>query len=420
MKALTIDDFAAFIGIDWADKKHDICEMAAGVNKPQFSVISSKPASLHAWAMSLKERYPEKIIAVSCELIKGPLIFALSKYKHIILFPINPSTVAKYRKAFSPSGAKNDPSDALIQAEILMRHMDKLKPIRPESPEIRALSQLLIYRRKLVQDRVDLSNRITALLKNYYPQALDWFKEKDTIIFCDFITKWPSLADAKKAQKRTLLHFFNQHNSRYPDVNEERIQSIKDAYLLTDDAGVIEPNKIMIEILIAQLKLFIESIDRMDAEIKIRYKQENDRRIFDSFPGAGPQLAPRLLVAFGSDRERYDSANEVQMYSGIAPVIEQSGKKKWVHWRYSCPTFLRQTFVEWAGQSMRYSFWAKAYYEQQLSRGKPHNTIIRSLAFKWIRIAYRCWKTNTPYDESTYLNALKKRNSPLLKSAVNT
>jgi hypothetical protein len=74
--------------------------------------------------------------------------------------------------------------------------------------------------------------------------------------------------------------------------------------------------------------------------------------------------------------------------------------------------------VEWAGLSVRYSFWAKAYYRQQEAKGKPHNTIIRSLAFKWIRILFRCWKTYTLYDESTYLTALKSKGSPLLKFAV--
>ncbi|KTF17059.1 transposase [Pseudoalteromonas sp. H105] len=89
-----------------------------------------------------------------------------------------------------------------------------------------------------------------------------------------------------------------------------------------------------------------------------------------------------------------------------------------MHWRYSWTKFLRQTFVEWAGLSVRYSFWAKAYYRQQEAKGKPHNTIIRSLAFKWIRILFRCWKTHTPYDEPTYLTALKSKGSPLLKFAV--
>ena len=197
---------------------------------------------------------------------------------------------------------------------------------------------------------------------------------------------------AKKSTQTNVNIFFEQHNSRYATVNEKRVEAIKVAMPLTNDPGVIEPNQIIIEVLVPQLKCLLEPIERLDKEIKQRYKNQNDRKIFDSLPGAGPQFAPRILVAFGADRNRYQYANDLQKYAGITPVIEQSGQKKWTHWRYSCPKFLWQTFVEWAGQSVRYSFWARAYYDQQLSKGKPHNTIIRSLAFKWIRSVFKCWK----------------------------
>jgi len=420
MKAYNVDNFAALIGIDWADKKHDICEHPTHTEKFHYSIIKSKPEALHDWAVSLKKRYPNQQIAVACELKKGPLIYALAKYDHLTLFTINPSSVAKYRKAFTPSGAKDDPSDAFLQVEILTLHMNKLTVIEPESAAMRALAQLVEYRRNVVQDRVDLSNKITAALKNYYPQALEWFKEKDTIIFCDFITKWPTLAMVKRAKKETLLDFFNRHNSHYAHVNDARISSIKNALPLTEDTGVIEPNQLLVEVLITQFKALLKGIEKLDNVIQKAYKGQDDKVIFDSLPGAGKQFSPRLLVAFGSNRDRYSDASDLQKYAGIAPVIERSGKKMWTHWRYSCPTFLRQTFVEWAGYSIRSSFWAKAYYEQQQSKGKSHNSIIRSLAFKWIRIIFRCWKTKTPYDESTYLEALKRRGSPLLKFAINS
>ena len=418
MKVFEVSDFAALIGIDWADRKHDICEVDCQTNKQYLTVISSQPKAINAWANALKKKYNGQLVAVACELKKGPLIYALSKFSQIVLFPINPSSVAKYRKAFTHSGAKDDPTDAAIQVEILQLHMHKLNVITPDSESVRSLAQLVEYRRKLVQDRVDLTNRITTTLKNYYPHVLDWFKEKDTMIFCDFLSRWPSLGQAKRARKQTLIDFFNQHNSRYPAINEKRIDEIKQAETLTNDKAIIAPNLLLIECLIAQLKQLMLAIECFDVEIKALYKPHKDRFIFDSFPGAGPQIAPRLLAAMGSNRDRYHSCEEIQKYAGIAPVTERSGKKEWIHWRYSCTKFLRQTFVEWAGQSVRYSFWAKAYYRQQEAKGKPHNTIIRALAFKWIRILFRCWKTKTAYDESTYLEALKRKGSPLLKYAV--
>ena len=418
MKVFSPQDFAVLIGIDWADKKHDICEYSHAKQQYQLSVISSKPEAIDDWANDLKKRYPNQRIAVSCELKKGPLIYALSKYDHLTLFPINPTTVAKYRKAFTNSGAKDDPTDAKIQTEILQQNMHKLRVLKPESSGIRALAQLVENRRKLVHDRVRLTNRITATLKNYYPQVVEWFKEKDTMIFIDFIQKWPNLASVQRARENTLTSFFHAHHVRYNKTIDKRIKAIKTAHQLTHDAGVIEPNQLLVKGLLCQLKSLLEAIGEHDKEIKHRYNACTDQFIFDSLPGAGPVFAPRLLTAFGEDRTRYENASEIQRYSGIAPVLERSGKKSWTHWRYSCPKFMRQSFVEWAGESVRYSFWAKAYYEQQKAKGKPHQTIIRCLAFKWIRIIYRCWKNKKPYDESTYLNALKKRNSPLLEFTV--
>src|ERR1019366_5834576 len=158
--------------------------------------------------------------------------------------------------------------------------------------------------------------------------------------------------------------------------------------------------------------------DRFDREIAELAPQLPDYGLFQDLPGAGPHLTPRLLVAFGENRQRYQHVNELQKYAGIAPVTERSGKKDWVHWRLRCPTFLSQTFVEWAGQTINKSFWAGAYYYQQRAKGSTYQAAVRALAFKWIRILHRCWMARTPYDETKYLNALKKRQSSLLNNLV--
>ena len=124
-------------------------------------------------------------------------------------------------------------------------------------------------------------------------------------------------------------------------------------------------------------------------------------------------MAPRLSVLFGTDRRRWLSAKELQTYYGIAPVIEQSGRQRWVHWRWNAPCFARQSLVEWAGLSVKFSSWARAYYQQQKERRKPHATIIRGLAFKWLRILWRCWQDHQPYDEARYIARLQQRNPSL-------
>ena len=119
-------------------------------------------------------------------------------------------------------------------------------------------------------------------------------------------------------------------------------------------------------------------------------------------------------MAIGENRSRFNSASEIQMYAGIAPVTVRSGQKSWIHWRYQCSKFTRQSFIEWAAKSIRRSYWAEIYYQQQREKGNTHQAAVRSLAFKWVRIVYRCWKTKEPYNEAKYLKALSDRNSPLL------
>ena len=167
------------------------------------------------------------------------------------------------------------------------------------------------------------------------------------------------------------------------------------------------------KVIVQLIRSLLRGIAELDGKIEEAAVVHPDFFLFESLPGAGAVLAPRLLAAFGSQRDRYDCANEVQTYSGIAPVTERSGKRKWVHFRWACPKFLRQSFHEWAGQSISQSAWARAYYQQQRARGNDHHAAVRALAFKWIRIVFRCWKDRVAYDESKYLAALTKRRSPL-------
>ena len=419
MTRLPMDDFAAFVGLDWADAKHDVCLQAAGSETREFSVLVHTPETIDEWVSTLRQRFKGQPIAICLELNKGPIVYALRKYDFLVLFPVNPLTLARYREAFAPSHAKDDPTDAELQLELLLKHREKLTPLKPQSPAMRALEQLVEHRRRLVGDTGRLTNRLTSTLKNYFPHVLPWFHDKDTAIFCDFLAQWPTLKAAQLARRTTLERFFRAHHVRYADVIEQRIQAIKSATPLTTDGGVIVPHALLVQALITQLRVTLQAIEDFDHAIAQRAQSHPDFPLFDALPGAGAVFALRLLVAFGEQRDRYASADELQKYAGIAPVTERSGNTTWVHWRLQCPTFLRQTFVEWAAESTQHSFWARAYYQQQRHKGTSHQVAVRALAFKWIRILFRCWQHRTPYDESVYLNALQRRGSPLMHNLAN-
>src|SRR5438132_11033133 len=179
------DTFAAFMGIDWADAQQDGCRQAAGTARRECFQLEHTPEAIDAWVTTLRTRFNGQPIAVCLELDKGPLVSALRKYDFLVLFPINPLTLARYREAFTPSRAKDDPTDAALQLELLLTHRDKLQPLKPHSPAIRALAQLVEHHRRVVGDTVRITNRLTSTLENYFPHALQWFQDKDTRLFCD-------------------------------------------------------------------------------------------------------------------------------------------------------------------------------------------------------------------------------------------
>jgi transposase len=413
---MELSQFTAVIGIDWADKKHDICVQDMATGKRRASQVRHRAEDLDEWARSLQRRFGGTI-AVAVELSKGPIINVLQKYDFFVIFPIDPSKLANHRKTFTTSGAKDDPTDAEFALDLLSKHTEHFKPLSPQSVEMRTLLTLVEQRRQLMNDRVRITNRLRNALKQYYPQPLEWFDHIDTVLFCDFIRRWPSLPQVKRARRATLEKFFREHNMNRKPLLERRIDAIKSAMPLTTDAAVIMPHRLRVQTLAAQLEVVLESIKQYDTEIASLAPQHPDYELFDPLPGAGPVFTPRLMVAFGEQRERFNSAAEVQKYGGIAPVTKRSGQSTWIHWRWQCSTFLRQTFVEWAAQTINKSYWAGLYYHQQRARGCSHQAAVRALAFKWIRILYRCWKTRTPYDEARHLKALQERGSPLLKTA---
>ena len=203
--------YSVYVGIDWADSKHDVCIQPKFSDEREFAVIRHRAEAIDAWAKDLHQRHGG-CIAVALELSKGPIVSALQKYDFIDIFPVNPITLAKYREAFQPSRAKDDPTDAELAVDMLVRHPEHFKVLKPQSAEMRALTTLVEQRRCLVSERIRITNRLRSALKQYYPQVLEWFDHIDTPLFCAFVKRWPTLMQAKRARSNTLRRFFHEHH----------------------------------------------------------------------------------------------------------------------------------------------------------------------------------------------------------------
>ena len=410
----TDTSFKATIGLDWADQKHDLWIQPEGSQKREHRVLEHAPEALHTWVAKARERFQNGPIAIAVETSRGPIISALMGYDFIVLYPVNPKALKDYRGVFAVSGAKDDRTDAQLLEELVRLHRDRLRAFKPDDELTRKLGGFNENRRRVVDQRTGLVNQLHATLKTYYPLAQELIGgEMNTLMAVELLARWPDLASLQAARPQTIREFFYKHNSRSQKRMEARLQAIKNARPLTTDPALIEPATALVLALVAMLKAIHKAVAGFDQAIQKIMDQHPDAPIFQSLPGAGPVLAPRLLVAFGTQRDRFESAKDVAQFYGIAPVVVESGNSRTVHIRHRCPKFGRQTFHENAGCALKTERWARGYYEHQRKKHEDkHHQACRALAYKLIRIYFACWKNRTQYDSDKYIAALKLNGSP--------
>ncbi len=401
----------AWIGLDWGHKTHAF--VLQGPSGPtEEGTLNTSSESLHTWMRGLEKRFGGQPVALGVEAKCGAVVNVLLQYPWLILYPINPLTSARYRQAFTPSGASDDLPDARVLLELVRDHATKLRAMEPEDAATTKLTGLVEIRRDLVDRRTQVLNQITSLLRGFYPQALELVGDLDTDLAVDFLSRWPDLITLKATRSGVIKRFYYAHHLRRPDLLQERLQFIRQAEALTTDPARVDVAVLHLQALLDQLRALRRHVARLDEEIRTAFAAHAEAYLFRDLPGAGAALAPRLCVAFGTIRSLFPTPASLQQLAGLAPVREKSGQSVWTHWRWQAPVFLRQSFVEWAGQTVKYSLWAHRYYERMQAKGKGRGAILRALGFKWVRVLWKCWQTGTPYDEARYLKQLERRKSP--------
>jgi transposase len=402
--------YAAFVGLDWGDEKHALSLCAAGSNAVERASLEQTPEALAQWANALRTRFPEGKIALALEQSRGALLNGLLQYEHLVAYPVNPKSLARFREALHPSRAKDDPVDADLLLDLLVKHRSHLRPWLPDTVATRQLALLSEQRRHFVDQRTALTNELLSHLKAIFPQAPELVGANlASPLATDFLKKWPALQAVQPVQAAVLRRFYYGHNCRSEELISRRLALVKAAVALTHDAALLAAHSLAIQTLAGQLAALRPFIDQHEEQIQQLFAAHPDAALFASLPGAGPALAPRLLTALGTDRSRFPDALSVSCYSGIAPVVEKSGKTQhWVHLRWHCPKFLRQSWHEFAKCSLTSSLWARACYDE-LRKRMDHHEALRKIAYKWQRIVWRLWQERQPYDEARYLRSLQKK-----------
>ena len=405
------------VGIDWADAEHTY-EMLDPHGQYHQGTVRQTPAALGELLTQWQQQFPEAAVDVCLETSRGPLVNALLEHPHVRLYPVNPNSLANYRKAFAHGGGKNDQVDARLILQFLVRYREQLRPLVPNAPQTRELAALCQDRRGLVEQRVVLAQQLKTLLKAYFPAVLAMSPAK---IYADFIVrlllKYATLEAAQAAGRNKLRKLFFATGTK--DKIEQRLDALMDARPLSTDAVLLRTSARHARAICGQLDALNKSIRQYDLLIEQLVKLHTDYQVVGALP-CGAKSKARILAALGDDRSRFGSAEELASATGIAPLTTQSGKQRYVSSRWACNKFLRQTFHEFAGLSITNSRWAKAFYESQLRRHKSPQAARRALAYKWLRIIYRCWQTGEAYDEARYIQRLAATNSPLASQLTTT
>jgi transposase len=357
------------------------------------------PEALDAWWRSLRTAHPQARIAVAFEQPAPGLLAFFGPRQPAAIYALNPSATWAYRQSLTVSRARNDQSDARDQALFVKNHLAELKPWAPPPLAVTQLERVTLSRRKQVDARTALTNQLQAALKRYFPQALDLLHEDLwRPMNLEFLRRWPS------AQKLKAVRL-----SRWV----QRAALIAGLVPLAE-AGPAD--ELEVSALVDQIEALNASVLRHDQASANLFKAEGaPAERIAALPGAGPTLAPRIYVALARHAPNCESAESLAAAVGVAPVTDQSGKMHKVYRRLRCDNHTRQSFVEWAKESWKHSAWAEAFVRQRQEKGQGFHAIIRALAYKWIRILWKCWRDATPYNEEQYIARLRQKGSPLVR-----
>ena len=391
-----------YVGIDWADEEH--CAYItddSGQKLDSFSIehseegMSKLQSRIHRFSLKLDN------VLFSLETDNGLVVSTLMDWGYTV-YPINPKAVDRYRDRYKTSGIKSDEFDACVLANILRTDKVRFQPILPDSELSREIKVLTRDREKLISDRTRLSNRLTSILKAYYPAGLELFSEVAQPITLSFLSKYPTYQDAKNLSFEEFRRFLSENRYPHPKRASGMYEKLQQPHLECEDVLTRTKSRLMLAT-VSQLQLLIDEIKSYEKETQKLVESHPDANIFLSLPGAGDILTARFIAELGDNRDRYQEAGDIQAVSGSAPITIQSGKKKRVRFRRSCKKPFRNTIHTFAFCSTNECAWAKEHYDQQIAAGKSHNQAVRSLSNKWMKIIFALWKRGETYDEEHHL-----------------
>jgi transposase len=390
-----------YVGIDWADQKHDICVLAEDGRVLSEFTITHDWDGFEQLQSTLKALAP---LEVNLERSDGLLVDWLVGQGWTVYVTL-PTVVAKRR----PRRSKDDRGDAYLLASLRRSKDPDSRPVVVQSELVEELRQVTRAFDQLQKQQQRMTNQLRQVLKHYYPAAVDLFSELHSPLSLAFLTAYPSPETARAASRSELQAFFAEQHYRWMQRLQEIYQQLQRP---TPTAWVSAGYASHVLALVAILRALHEQLRALKRRMKDLFEAHPEANWWRGFPGAGPLTAPRLLARIGDQRDRFPAAPVLQALAGTVPVTRRSGKHKVVEFRVACSHPLRAAVMDLARNSIRKSGWARSYFRDQLARGHAPHRAYRALANSWLRIIWKLWQTGELYDEARHVANRSRKGLP--------
>jgi transposase len=399
-----------FVGVDWAEDHLDLCVMdttgrvqakarvsddLAGVVRAHDLIASAVPAEVDDDEADRVE------VVVGIETDRGLMVRALVAAGYRV-FAVNPLSVDRYRDRVRVSGAKSDPGDARVLADMVRTDAHQHRPVAADSDMAEAIKLVARAHQSAIWSRRRLANQARSALREFYPAALEAFDDVTHPDAVAVLSIAPTPAQGKRLSRSKIAAALRRRGRQ---VNVERraeaIQAALRTEHLTQAPVVADAYGAIVASLIAVIGSHTRQISELEEVLEDHFGQHPDAAILRSLPGLGVVTGARVLGEFGDDPNRYDGAKARRNYAGTSPLTVASGTRRIVRARHIRNRRLADALHWWAFNAITRSPGARALYDRRRAAGDTHSGALRVVANRLVAILHGCLRTHTPYSETT-------------------
>jgi Transposase/Transposase IS116/IS110/IS902 family len=394
-----------FVGDDWAEDHHDIeivDQTGRRLVRRRLPEGAAGVAALHALiADHLDPDADADQVVVGIETDRGPWVQALLAVGYVV-YAINPLQAARYRERHGSSGAKSDPGDAHVLAELVRLDRAHHRPIAGDSAVAEHVKVLARAHQSMIWSRQRQTNTLRSMLREYYPGALVAFDDLAGRDALAVLALAATPAEGRGLQvERAAAALRAAGRQRHVDTTAQRIVEALRGEQLEAHPAVVDAYAASTRALVAVISELARQCEVLQGQVKAGFGRHPDAEIYRSQPGLADVLGARVLAEYGDDPTRYADARARKNYSGMAPVTRASGKARVVLARHARNRRLADALYQQAFSALSSSPGARCYYDAHRARGHTHHQALRALANRLAGILHGCLRRKTPYDEAT-------------------